>query len=204
MTVENLWETTRLEAWHAALAAYPTVIARQGVRRLADLDRWYHHDLSTALKGRQPPALTLEELVHATEWKMARGVWRQRNLILVRSNDPDRVEQVSREAFAGIPDPISPVRLLAKLAGVGPATASAILAALAPQVYPFFDEIVADQIPNLGKVDFTIPFYARYAQVLRHRAEQLGDGWNPTLVEHALWVNVGGKDGLSPTPATNT
>jgi hypothetical protein len=85
--------------------------------------------------------------------------------------------------------------MLSTLAGIGPATASALLSAFAPEIYPFFDDLVAAQIPGLGKVDFTPKFYARYADALRTRAQQLGPPWTPTTVERALWTNAGGKAG---------
>jgi hypothetical protein len=45
-----------------------------------------------------------------------------------------------------------------------------------PEVYPFFDELVAAQVPALGKVAWTLGYSARYADALRVRAESLGDG----------------------------
>ena len=56
--------------------------------------------------------------------------------------------------------------LLTRLAGVGPATASAVLATAAPAVYAFFDEVVATQIPGLGPVAFSSGYYQRYAEAL--------------------------------------
>jgi hypothetical protein len=92
-----------------------------------------------------------------------------------------------------MPHPAAPISALAELAGVGPATASAIAAAAEPAVYPFLDELVAAQVPQMGKLTFTLSYYARYAGALRERAEQLGPGWTPVLVERALWAHVGGK-----------
>lgn len=192
----NLWETNDLAPWRAAHDRYPSVIEAQGVRRLPELDRWYREELPGILAGRGPKVVTLDELVRVTEWKMARGVWRQRNLMLVRSNAPASVEEASRKALAEADSgSLAPILALAKLAGVGPATASAVLAAAAPSVYPFFDEIVAGQVPGLGPVDFTPKYYARYAAALRERAAQLGNGWTPTQVEQSLWANAGGKKG---------
>ena len=85
---------------------------------------------------------------------------------------------------------------LSALAGVGPATASAVASAAAPEVYPFFDELVAAQVPALGPVKFTASYYARYADALRARAASLGSGWTPAAVERALWANAGGKAGI--------
>jgi hypothetical protein len=191
----NLWLADPTETWRAELARYADVIAAQGVARLAGYDQWYRDELPGLIAARQPAFLTRDELVKVTEWKMARGVWRQRNLILVRSNEPTAVEAASRAALSQIPHPTTPVATLARLAGVGPATASAVLGAAAPEVYPFFDDLVADQVPDLGPVDYTLKYYARYADALRYRAQQLGADWTPTLVERALWAHAGGKAG---------
>ena len=194
--INDLWSNTAPSAWHVALAHYSQVLLNQTVSRLPELDHWYQDELPPLLRARLPAYVTAAELVRVTEWKMARGVWRQRNLLLVRSNTTEDVENVSRAALATAPDPLTPIRLLATLDGVGPATASAIAATYAPQVYPFFDELVAGQVPALGKVDFTLRYYARYAGALRERARQLGGDWTPSRVERALWSNAGGKAGV--------
>src|SRR5690606_14249810 len=119
---------------------------------------------------RTPPRVLHAELVRLTEWKMARGVWRARNLVLVRGNDPEAVESASAAAMSRVPDARGPIAELTKLAGVGPATASAVAAAAAPEVYPFFDELVAAQVPGLGPVKYTAGYYAKYSDALRDRA----------------------------------
>lgn len=191
----SLWDARRPAEWRSALDAYDAVVDRQGVKALPELDRWAREALPAALAARDPAFVTRDELARATRWKMARGVWRARNLALVEGNAPDAVERASREALARVPDPRAPIALLAKLAGVGPATASAVAAAAAPEVYPFFDELVAAQVPGLGTVAFTVPYYLRYAAALRARAAALGDGWTPATVERALWSFSGGKAG---------
>ena len=195
--MRNLWTSTALGHWRSALERYESVVAAQGVARLPELDTWYRDTLPAAIAARGQPHVTHAELVRLTEWKMARGVWRAPNLVLVRGNDAGLVEGTSREALALIPHPTRPVARLATLAGVGPATASAALAAAAPDVYPFFDEMVAAEVPELGKVAWTLGYYARYAGRLRARAEALGGGFTPAMVERALWASVGGKTGDS-------
>ena len=193
--MKALWAEASPAAWRAALDRYPVVVARQGVARLAELDTWYRDELPAQLASRRPPHVLLAELVRLTEWKMARGVWRARNLVLVKGNAPAAVVDASRAALAAVPHPTAPISALVKLGGVGPATASAVVAAHAPDVYPFFDELVAAQVPGLGAVAWTLGYYARYADALRARAAQLGDSWTPVMVERALWVHVGGKQG---------
>ena len=191
----NLWTSTDAHTWRAALDRYEAVVERQGVARLPELDRWFRGELPGLVAGRRPPHVTLPELVRLTEWKMARGVWRAPNLVLVRSNPADVVVTTSSTALAAVPHPTTPIATLAKLKGVGPATASAVASAFAPETYPFFDELVAEQVPDLGPVAWTMAYYRRYADALRARAAALGDPWSPSMVERALWAHVGGKAG---------
>jgi len=196
-----LWESKSLATWNAALASYEDVVAAQGVASLAGLDSWYRDTLPGAIAARSRPHVTHAEIVRLTEWKMARGVWRARNLALVRGNEPADVVALSTEALAEAlgrePHPTAPIATLSQLAGVGPATASAVMAAAVPAVYPFFDELVAAQIPAGGPVAFTLSYYARYAASLRERAARLGPGWTPVMVERALWAHAGGKSGVT-------
>jgi len=195
MTMTTLWTADAVEDWTDALHRYDDVVARQGVVPLVELDRWYRDELPDAIAGRKIAHVTHGEIVKLAEWKMARGVWRARNLALVRGNDPASVVQTSSEALAKMPDPTAPITALATLAGVGPATASGVVAAARPDIYPFFDELVAAQIPGLGAVAWTTAYYRRYAEKLREKASQLGGTWTPVRVERALWANSGGKAG---------
>jgi hypothetical protein len=180
-----------------ALESYEDVIARQGVAKLPERDRWYREELPRAIASRASAHVTLPELVRVTEWKMARGEWRARNLVLVRGNEPESVIDTSADALSKVPHPTRPISTLATLAGVGPATASAVVAAAAPELYPFFDELVAAQLPELGKVAWTLGYYSRYAEALRTRARELGGDWTPVKLERALWALAGGKAGAT-------
>jgi hypothetical protein len=191
----GLWSSESPRTWRDALDSYEQVIAAQGVARLPELDRWYREELSTALAARTPMHVTHAELVRLTEWKMARGVWRAPNLVLVRSNAADAVVEASTLALSRVPHPTAPIAALAKLKGVGPATASAVMAAAAPGTYPFFDELVAGEVPALGTVAWMLGYYARYASALRERATALGEEWTPVMVERAVWAALGGKAG---------
>lgn len=185
-----LWSTPDPAEWRRQLAGYRGAVRALGVARLPELDDWYHDALPAVVADRSPVRLTHGELVRLTEWKMARGVWRAPNLALVRGNDPALVERTSEEAFAAIPHPRAPIATLATLAGVGPATASAAVAVVAPGHYPFFDELVAAQVPALPKVAWTLGYYVRYAAALRERASALGEGWTAAMVERAVWTSA--------------
>ncbi len=197
-TLPDLWAALDCGPWHAALDGYAAAVAAYGTARLAGLDRWRRKELPQRIQARATPHVTLEELVGVTEWKMLRGVWRARNLQLVRANPAGEVERLSAAALAAVPDPKKPVALLAQLGGAGPATASAVLATAAPAVYPFFDEVVAAPVPGLGPVAFTAGYYQRYAAALRERAAALTAAcphqpWTPHALDLALWSAAGGK-----------
>ena len=189
----TIWQKQDCEEWHRALDNYDSAIKEQGDERLANLDKWYHGELKEVLSRREEPYILHEELVGIAAWKMRRGVWRERNRRLVEGNEPELVIQLSRKAFAEVPDLRKPISTLTQLAGVGPATASAVLAAYAPGVYPFFDEVVAGQIPTLDKVDFTTKYYLVYAEAIRGKAAKLTaicshKSWTPHEVDQALWT----------------
>lgn len=194
----NLWASNKCADWHAALDRYADTIEMQQVNGLVELDDWYRNELPKLIAKRSPTYITRDELESVTKWKMKRGVWRERNRLLVLGNAPDLVKKTSLEAFAAMPDPRKPVDLISQLAGVGPATSSGVLAAIAPEMYPFFDELVAVQIPKLGKVAFTAAYYQRYADQLRQRTVRLQKAcahrqWTAQEVSQALWSASGGK-----------
>ena len=192
----GLWASESCAEWREALRAYPSVVAAQPSELLHRRDPWYREDLPWLISARAEPYVMREELVWVVEWKMARGEWRARNLHLARSNTPDEVEAASRAAFAAAPDERAPLRKLSELKGVGPATASAVLAAYRPDLYPFFEDVVAAQVPGLSG-DFTVKAYLVYAATLRERAEKLssacGEQWTAQAVGLALWAASGGK-----------
>lgn len=195
--MSDLWTSDSAEEWKRAADSYSRVIELQGSERLPELDRWYRLQLPQAIRGREPAHVTLEELEQVTRWKMTRGAWRARNLSLVRGNPVDAVREASREALAAIPHPRAPIAALSRLAGVGPATASAVLAAVAPERYPFFDDLVAERVPGLGAVAYTPAYYVRYAGALRERAGELGPPWTAEGVARAVWAALGGKAGAT-------
>lgn len=191
---ESLWESDDPARWVAAVAGYDAAIAAVPSARLVAHDVWYRTTLPGLIASRSPCCVTHDEMVRITEWKMARGVWRAPNLVLVRSNTPEQVIAASQSAWLQIPHPTKPVTALVSLKGVGAATASALLAMMAPTLYPFFDEDVAAQVPLLGPVAWTNGYYAKYAAALRARSAQLStvcndDEFTPVMVERALWAS---------------
>ena len=193
----DFWTQHAAEPWRQALGRYDDVIARQGVTRLPELDRWYQRGAAAADRracaaARHARGARARHRVEDVARRVARAEPRARARQRRRAGGAHERARRSRRCRTRP----SRSRHSPTLAGVGPATASAVAAAAAPDVYPFFDELVAAQVPTLGPVKFTASYYARYADALRGRATSLGHGWTPAAVERALWADVGGKAGI--------
>ncbi|XP_057802066.1 uncharacterized protein LOC131017355 [Salvia miltiorrhiza] len=123
------------------------------------------------------------------EWKLSRGKWRPRLLSFVSSLDDALVRDASRKAFAALPDVSKAVSGLTVLKGVGPATASAVLAAYAPHVAPFMsDEAMTAVIGN--SKDYSLKRYVAFVEKMQDKAKELSspdDIFTPSDVERALW-----------------
>ena len=80
----------------------------------------------------------------------------------VKSLDDAVVESASRKAFAALPDLSKAITELTVLKGVGPATASAVLAAYAPDVAPFMsDEVGSSSLIIIFSFAYLL-LWARY------------------------------------------
>lgn len=195
-------------AWNNALEQYEGLILAHAVNQLPEIDAWYRNELPQVIAARNPAFVTKQEFLEILRWKMKRGDWRETNRLRIANTDAREIERAARESFAAARDvdaaiPTAskeykrPIQILCELDGVGPATASAALAAYRPDLYPFFDEWIAREIPDLGKVAFTASYYWKFADALRAQARVLqkkcGAAWDAQNVGQALWVASGGK-----------
>ncbi|XP_061350472.1 uncharacterized protein LOC133295647 isoform X2 [Gastrolobium bilobum] len=135
---------SEVSVWKEALSAYPSRIHSLSLNNkpnLVSLDDFYRNELPSLLHQRNPnPFLTTQELSKLMQWKLTRGKWRPRLLDFVSSLDDAVVKSASQKAFQSLPDISKAVSELNVLKGVGPATASAVLAAFAPHLTPFMSD----------------------------------------------------------------
>lgn len=203
-----LWNTKTCKTWQDKHDQYEALLLAHAINELDKIDAWYRRELPSLLQERTPPYVTKDEFLEILRWKMKRGDWREYNRIRIVETDARIVKKAAQDALTlardldgDIPTASKeykkPVQILCELDGVGPATASAVLAPLRPDLYPFFDEWIGKQIEGLGKVAFTPSYYCKYADALRTKAAELkkrcGDNWNAQEVGQALWVASGGK-----------
>lgn len=191
----GLWGCEDPSRWAAILALHGEVLrARAGQRgQLEALDRWYREDLPKAIEGRAEKHVTREELERLLAWKLARGRFRPRLQQLVATNPPEQVVQRSAAAFRLLPDMQAAITELCALRGVGPATASAVLAAGAPEVAAFMSDEAVAAVPGLPALQYTLKHYLLYLGPVQERARALSQGsnsglWTPHHVETALWT----------------
>ncbi|KAK8975295.1 hypothetical protein V6N11_063258 [Hibiscus sabdariffa] len=104
------------------------------------------------------------------QWKLTRGKWRPRLLDFVSSLDDSSVKSVSQKAFQSLPDISKAISELTVLKGVGPATASAVLAAYAPETAPFMsDEAMVAALGN--SKDYSLKQYLLFVEKLQSKSK---------------------------------
>merc|ERR1712117_409954 len=162
---------------------------------LLKLDKWYQNDLPKKIKSRGKEShLTHEELVQLIKWKLARGIFRPRLKDLIQMNTPRVVMQETKKAFRAIDkrkDIEAAVSALSNLKGVGPAMASAVLAAMAPELAPFMADELLLSMPEVEGIDYTMKEYMKLVEKTKECVERLnaqGGDWNPHKVEMAVWT----------------
>ncbi|XP_055835941.1 uncharacterized protein LOC129904402 [Solanum dulcamara] len=193
-----------LEQWKEALSSYGDRIESLKKPNLVTFDDFYRNELPGLLRQRNPSYITTPELAKLMQWKLTRGKWRPRLLDFVSSLDDAVVRSASEKAFQSLPDISKAISALTVLKGVGPATASAVLAAYAPDITPFMsDEAMVAAIGN--SKEYTLKQYLVLVDKLQAKAKELsakGDSFTPSDVERALWSSaVGAKlGGLSQAP----
>jgi len=160
------------------------------------LDKWYQNDLPKKIKSRGRDAhLTHEEMVQTIKWKLARGKFRPNLVNLVQMNTPRVILQDTKKAFRKLAktdgDVQAAAAILCNLKGVGPAMASAVLAAGAPELAPFMADECLLAMPDVDSLDYTMKEYMNYVEHVKgcvERLNQQGGSWNPHKVELAIWT----------------
>ncbi|XP_048503603.1 uncharacterized protein LOC104901651 isoform X2 [Beta vulgaris subsp. vulgaris] len=158
--------------WKKALTSYQSLIPSLNKPNLVSLDEFYCNELPSLLQSRLPtPYLTRSELHSLMQWKLTRGKFRPRLLGFVASLDEELVKLASQKAFLSLPNDLSnAVSELTVLKGVGPATASAVLAAYAPEIAPFMSDEAMEAVLGHSK-DYSLKQYLLLAEKLREKAK---------------------------------
>lgn len=196
------------EQWSYVLSQYKEVLkARAALRtkkggpeELIRLDTWYQEQLPKIIQSRKPPHILHEELTQIVKWKLMRGKFRPRLMDLVRINTESAVLTASKKAFRRRPSELSQaITALTNLKGVGPATASAILAAAFPDDVPYMADESMLSTPGIEATDYTLAEYLNYAEHIKACSDRLRAAdpdyhWTPHKVEMTLWTYYLARD----------
>ncbi|XP_058271430.1 uncharacterized protein zgc:112496 isoform X2 [Hemibagrus wyckioides] len=184
--------------WRGIYAKYWAVVEAKAAGKqkssgkLLELEKWYQEQLPAAILARTERTLTQPELVKLMEWKLTRGKFRPRLKQLIGSNSEEAVLCCTKKAFALLPDVQSAITELSTLKGLGPATASAVLAAGAPGEVAFMADEVVESIAELRPVQYTAKHFSLFLEKILHKTHQLNkdsqQDWTPHKVELSLWA----------------
>lgn len=116
--------------------------AKAGQKTLVELDEYRYNKATEAFGPSQPNAImTLDEVRLLVEWKLRHGTFRPTLMKLVSSNEPKRVKDTIQKAiklYRDKSDVSAALGILTQLKGIGPATASLLLAVYDPDDVIFF------------------------------------------------------------------
>jgi len=216
----KLWSSTDPKEWKAALLQYDAAISVicKKKPKLKEMDNWYRLEFHDAIHNGSPGTKTVqhEQLLKVVDWKITRGKFRPLRHHIVKLS-PSDVEAASKRAFGhmdydsetkaktGLSKAIAE---LGSLKGVGPATASAVLAAAFPAKCAFMsDEAMAAALPECSDSQrYSAARGVELTETLRTRAEalttcpQTKQEWTPTQVERALWAAAFAPPGCLAEP----
>ncbi|KAK6860182.1 hypothetical protein PG995_003818 [Apiospora arundinis] len=118
--------------------------AKQGQRTLSELDEFRYKTAVELFSSEKPQrAMQHNDVKSLVEWKLRHGKFRPTLMKLVSSNDEDTVADTlegAMSAYWKAPDVTKAVDAIAKLKGIGPATASLLLSVHDPDKVIFFSD----------------------------------------------------------------
>ncbi|KAF4999169.1 hypothetical protein FGRMN_2628 [Fusarium graminum] len=204
-----------LEEFNRLLEQYPSLIKRisgekgvkNGQRTLEDLDKYRYNDaLDTFNYNRRVRPMNLEDIKTLVEWKLRHGKFRPTLMKLVSSNDSTTAQDIIKQAleiYSKNADIEATLAVLTKLRGIGPATASLLLAVHdASRVMFFADEafwwLCCDGKQN--SIKYNAKEYRELCSKVDHLRSRLGVEASDVervayvLIKQSAQPNVHGKE----------
>jgi hypothetical protein len=197
----RLWKSDDPAEWRKALDAYPDRLAALNDPKLQELDAWFWGSLGDAIRARDPNRLTAPELVRVVEWKLARGKFRPNLVKFARAHTEATAGEATGEALKRFADATDKNKKrdknwlaaclapLVALKGIGPATASAVLAAATPFIPMMSDELIAVALPNATSSQmYSMPRLQALVEATAFKAKRVG--MTPREVERAIFAEA--------------
>lgn len=218
--------------WSAALKSYKEALgavagAKKNPAKLLSLDSWYLDGQTDISRSKAMPYSTCKEkLCKIVEWKLTRGTFRPGLLQKAESNSKKVVESACKEAESTLQAAHSStleevlgkatqaVRVLDKnLSGVGPATATAVLARQFPWAVAFMsdDAMLASGLFNTAAaIKYDIKTLTSFNKLMQEKASSLNQKlgkrvWTGDAVARALWAqHILANHSMLKRPASNS
>ncbi|KAL2260156.1 hypothetical protein VTK26DRAFT_5943 [Humicola hyalothermophila] len=182
-------ETISESEFHGLLERYQACLAeisdargsKPGQKTLADLDEYrYGTALDAFASGKSDASMGLDHVKTLVEWKLRHGKFRPTLMKLVSSNDSSFTEstiQKSVKHYRENADVPAALKILTQLKGIGPATASLILAVHAPEDVIFFADEAFYWLCSGGSkvpIKYNLDEYIQLNERARALAKRLG------------------------------
>ncbi|KAF0684052.1 Aste57867_23973 [Aphanomyces stellatus] len=189
-----LWPSASVAEWEAVYTTYASV--RDALEEnLCALETWFQDDLPGLVQDQG--LITQVQLSKLMQWKLSKGKWRPRLQSFVDALSDKEVQDLSRKAFAASKKKAyrEAIASLSEMKGVGPATASAILAAFDPDVPFMGDEALNAVASEIGARQYTLPHFMRFLAALQSKAQTLNakgssTDWTAQKVQVCLWLEA--------------
>ncbi len=159
-----------------------------------------YRQIGRSLSKREPKeSISKENLLAIVKWKFGVGKPRHALMKHLTSNTERSVQELSRSSIAKarrsteseMGSAKKALEDFAKLKGVGPATASALLTLVKPDLFAYmYDEVIECFLP---KRTYTVSAYIVMNKNCIEMARTLGDGWTASRVATVLWTAARAK-----------
>jgi len=189
---KRLAKCTDTKTWSLVEAQYGEIVTH--IDGLKDIDNEYRSLGRLLSKNKSKAFITKEELFAVVKWKFSVGKPRHALMKHLRSNTEACVREHSTAAIAKARGAAETKMELTKkalediinLKGVGPATASAILSLVQPEIFAYmYDEVIECFLP---KRTYTLSTYITLNNNCLKIAKTLGNEWTASRVATVLWV----------------
>jgi len=180
--------------------------AKAGQKTLAELDQHRYGDvLDKYSSGKSHAPMDLDEVKTLVEWKLRHGKFRPTLMKLVSSNEEAFVKKTIEKAIKGYrdnSDVSAAVNILTQLKGIGPATASLLLAVHDAENVIFFADEAFYWLccsGSKGPIKYNLKEYAMLQERVKALTKRLGV--KAVDVERVAFVLV--RQGAESQPADN-
>ena len=175
-TARELWESCDKGQWLKYVSGYPSCIRqlanskKKGPGTLVEDDEWIRKQVPKLISSGEFNAASMSRVMR---WKLSKGKFRPGLQQKADSLDDNEVQEAVKKSQKYLPGDVkSALRCLTEFNGIGPATASAVIAAVDGTV-PFFSDEAFTAATNVKSIKYTEKSYLEYCNLLSTKSTSL-------------------------------